>query len=1044
MATESHGTYTILKYTAAVVCAALFAVVLMFLCDTKADAVSVSFCTVQNISAKTYTGSEIKPLPTVKYAGKTLKRGTDYTISYSNNINAGTAYVLITGKGSYSGTVKKAFTINPAPIISATFYKIPDNYFTGSGIKPVPSIKFAGQALKNGTDFTLSYSNNINLGTAKVSIKGKGNFTGSCSLKFTIVARPVSTLKITAANAEYTGAAVKPAVSVKYGSFTFKNGTDYTLTYKNNVEIGTATVTIKGKGRLTGTKSVTFKVTPIAISKATVSSIVSATYTGNAITPAVTVKLGTKTLKKNTDYTVSYQNNTNAGTATIVVTGKGIYGGTAKKTFTINPASILTATFYKIADKYYTGSAIKPIPTIKFGESALKSGTDFTISYLYNTDIGKAKVTVKGKGNFTGSGSVYFSIIARPLSTASITVASATYNGSAQKPAVSVKYGGFAFASGTDYTLTYKNNINAGTATVTVTGKNHLSGSKAVTFTINRASVSGAAVTLTGTMVFGGQAVTPTAKVTLGGRTLAAGTDYTLSYKNNINAGTASAVITGKGNYTGTLNRNFTIWPMPVENADISVSGKYSPDGVIYTVVARLGEYELTDSDYTFTDPGAAGKHSIVFSGKGNFSGTKTVSCEIAPADLSLADADIFADGSEGGYGVSVSYDGRFLARNTDYTVTFSEENGFVTADISGINNYGGSLRVTAASEVLDKFADVTVASISDLSYTGEYLRPALKITRGTATLTENTDFTAEYYDNLNAGTATVRITGKNNYQGMKKVLSFNITPAGITSCKAVCEDMDYTGSALCPVPTITFGGYTLQNTVDYDIVSYFNNTNVGTGIICIRAKGNFTGSTSISFMIKQKNAEEEAVKVRLDEMMAGEHDRQINAYMHSYKLGNYYNTLLTSPCTCHSYCATGYEDGCTCLIGRSTVLNNSGIQCCGFTLEVFEYLFGGTNGAGENTLTIKRRSDGSWTEEALKNWMTGSFRPGDYLAYDNIMYGYPHYVIVYSVESDGIWVYEANYGGHCKINFRKMSFTEIYEQTDDLWHRTPNNYKLS
>ena len=172
----------------------------------------------------------------------------------------------------------------------------------------------------------------------------------------------------------------------------------------------------------------------------------------------------------------------------------------------------------------------------------------------------------------------------------------------------------------------------------------------------------------------------------------------------------------------------------------------------------------------------------------------------------------------------------------------------------------------------------------------------------------------------------------------------------------------------------------------------------------------------------------EALVKKRLDEMMEGKWDRKIYDYWHSYQIGKYYNTLLTSPCTCHSYCETGNEAGCTCLIGRSHVLNNSGIQCAGFTIEVFEYLFGETNGTGENTLTIRNRSDGNWTEAALKKWMTDTFRPGDYLAYDNIKYGYPHYVTIYSVDTDGIWVYEANYGGRCKINFRKFTFKEIYE----------------
>ncbi len=68
----------------------------------------------------------------------------------------------------------------------------------------------------------------------------------------------------------------------------------------------------------------------------------------------------------------------------------------------------------------------------------------------------------------------------------------------------------------------------------------------------------------------------------------------------------------------------------------------------------------------------------------------------------------------------------------------------------------------------------------------------------------------------------------------------------------------------------------------------------------------------------------EALVKKRLDEMMEGKWDRKIYDYWHSYQIGKYYNTLLTSPCTCHSYCETGNEAGCTCLIGRSHVLNNS------------------------------------------------------------------------------------------------------------------------
>lgn len=84
---------------------ALYGCRLLFF-GTNADAAAVSSCTVSGITAKTYTGSAVKQNPTVKYKNKVLRNGIDYTVSYQNNKNAGTAYVIIKGKGSYSGTIK--------------------------------------------------------------------------------------------------------------------------------------------------------------------------------------------------------------------------------------------------------------------------------------------------------------------------------------------------------------------------------------------------------------------------------------------------------------------------------------------------------------------------------------------------------------------------------------------------------------------------------------------------------------------------------------------------------------------------------------------------------------------------------------------------------------------------------------------------------------------------------------------------------------------------------------------------------------------------
>ena len=135
----------------------------------------------------------------------------------------------------------------------------------------------------------------------------------------------------------YDGKAKKPGVTVKLNGKTLKNGTDYTVSYSNNTKVGTAKVTITGKGNYTGSVSKTFSIKN-NFKKATVSGISTKAFTGKNITQSITVKYNGKTLKKGTDYTVSYSNNKKIGTATVKIAGKGSYTGTVTKTFKINPA----------------------------------------------------------------------------------------------------------------------------------------------------------------------------------------------------------------------------------------------------------------------------------------------------------------------------------------------------------------------------------------------------------------------------------------------------------------------------------------------------------------------------------------------------------------------------------------------------------------------------------------------------------------------------------------------------------------------------------
>ncbi|MBS6560867.1 MAG: hypothetical protein KH355_11395 [Clostridiales bacterium] len=132
----------------------------------------------------------------------------------------------------------------------------------------------------------------------------------------------------------YTKRAIKPNVTIKNGKSILKYNRDYTVSYKNNIKTGKATVIIKGKGKYTGTKTITFRIKKnIKNSKLIVGKRYC--YTGNLIKPNPTVKYDNRFLKKNKDYIVSYKKNRKIGTAQMIIKGKGQYAGTKTVTFII-------------------------------------------------------------------------------------------------------------------------------------------------------------------------------------------------------------------------------------------------------------------------------------------------------------------------------------------------------------------------------------------------------------------------------------------------------------------------------------------------------------------------------------------------------------------------------------------------------------------------------------------------------------------------------------------------------------------------------------
>ena len=353
---------------------------------------------VEDIELQTYTGKAIKPQVEVYDGDVLLEEKKDYTITYKNNTKAAASdaaknppSIVITGKGNYSGKETVSFTIAAKDIGEDDITVTPILLKYNKKVqKPVPVLKYNGKNLKNKTDFTIEYPDleegaYKEAGTYTILLKGKGNFTGERALTFTITENTlmskVSVVKVK--NQQYTGEEVIPELTVKNGKVPLEEGTDYTVTFENNIEIGTATATLTGIGDYSGEKTITFKIMGGSINKAKVTGVPkSVVYTGEAITTdseswgeelvlTMTVNKEVKTLEEGNDYTISYLKNTDKGTATIVFTGINGYSGTLKKTFKITAYDMkknLSGAIEATVDEavVYAKGGSKPKPVVTF------------------------------------------------------------------------------------------------------------------------------------------------------------------------------------------------------------------------------------------------------------------------------------------------------------------------------------------------------------------------------------------------------------------------------------------------------------------------------------------------------------------------------------------------------------------------------------------------------------------------------------------------------------------------------------------------------
>lgn len=389
---------------------------------TIAKKKDIATLTISDISDKTFTGEKIEPEITIKDGNTELIKNQDFTVSYSNNIEIGEAKVTIIGIGNYEGKVIKTFQIKNVErkdIANLTMNEIEEQVYTGIKIVPDLEVIDGTKQLTKGSDYELKYKDNIDVGNATITVTGIGNYTGMKTVNFTIVAKDINTVEIQdIPDQTYTGTAIMPDIMISDVSSKLVKDKDYTITYANNTEIGKATVEIKGKGNYTGTISKEFNIIENKqeelknIEELEITDIEDKIYTGKLITPEVRIKDGEKILRKNTDYTISYINNMEVGIGTAIITGIDSYTGKIEKNFEIVRKDIQYTTIEDISDQIYTGNDIKPEVIISSDSILLKQGQDYTIKYINNREKGTATIQIEGKGNYTGTATKTFNIVA--------------------------------------------------------------------------------------------------------------------------------------------------------------------------------------------------------------------------------------------------------------------------------------------------------------------------------------------------------------------------------------------------------------------------------------------------------------------------------------------------------------------------------------------------------------------------------------------------------------------------------------------------------
>ena len=820
---------------------------------------------ITDIADQTYTGGEIKPTIEVKDGDKTLVLDTDYTVTYDNNTDASDeAKVMVEIiSNNYAGTLEKTFTILPKTINTAITQltapvkngvpqtEIETDEYTATVVwSPGVTEKFVYNTVYTATITITPKTNYTVKGIAKngYTVSGAETVTNEADSVTVKVVYPATenknsnefTQPLTITGWTYGETANTPTAVAKYGTikYTYSNTADGTYTEEVPTEAGTHYVkaTVEETADYSGLESNAFEfvIEKKTLTNDNITDIADQTYTGGEIKPTIEVKDGDKTLVLDTDYTVTYDNNTDASDEAKVMVEiiSNNYAGTLEKTFTILPKTINSAITLTAPVKNEVPQT--EITTDEY-TATVSWSPKVTDKFVYNT-VYTATITITPKANYTVKGiaengytvngaqtvtneadsatvtAVYSATENKNSNefTQPLTITGWTYGETANTPTAVAKYGTikYTYSNTADGTYTEEVPTEAGThyvkATVEETADYSGLESNAVEFTILPKTINTAITQLTAPV----KNEVPQTEIETDEYTATVVWSPEVEDKFGYDTVyTATITITPKANYTvkGIAENGYTVnGAQTVTNeADSAiVTAVYSATGIDDTVDTNEFTKPLEIVGWTYGDTPNAPTASVKY-------GTPK-------------------------YTYSTAADGEY-----NDIVPTDAGTYYVKATVEETDKYTG-LESDAVEFVIGKkiLTNDNITKIADQTYTGEEIKPVIEVKDGDKVLVLDTDYTVAYEKNIKASEeakAKVEMIS-NNYEGTLEKL-FTILP------KTINSEIILTAPVKNGVPQTEMetNEYTATVAWSPEVTDKFGYSTVYTATITITPKANYT-----------------------------------------------------------------------------------------------------------------------------------------------------------------------------------------------------------